>query len=93
MRETIIGSQGLRYLLVGGGRCEAKGDERVKSELGLNRPRVRRVGGDLSNDRRVVTCRVREARSWGMGIRIVLKRLSPAERSAVEFGLPDHVGL
>lgn len=28
-----------------------------------------------------------------MGIRIVLKRLSPAERSTVKFGLPDHVGL
>ena len=72
MRETIIGSQRLGYLL-GGGRRKAEGDERVQPELGLNRPRVRGVGGDLSNDCRVMVRRVGEAGSWGMGIRIALK--------------------
>lgn len=93
MRETIIRSQRLGYLLVGGCRCEAEGDERVQAELGLNRPRVRGMRGDLSNGRGVVARRIGEAGSWGMGIRIALERLSAAERSAVMFGLPDHVGL
>ena len=93
MRETIIGSQRLGYLLVCGCRREAEGDKRVQPELGLDRPRVRGVGGDLSNGSRVVARRVGEARSWGVGIWIALKRLSPTERPAVEFGLPGNVGL
>jgi len=93
VRETIIGSKRLGYLLVGGCRREAEGDERVQPELGLNGPWVRGVGGDLSNSCRVVARRVGEAGSWRMGIRVALKRLSPAERSAVEFRLPGYVGL
>lgn len=93
MRETIIGSQRLRYLLVSGCCSKPEGDERLQPELGVNRPGIRRVGGKLSDGRRVVTCRVREAGGCGMGIRIALKRLSPAKRSAVQFGLPGYVGL
>lgn len=93
MRETIIGSQGLGYLLMSGCRCEAEGNKRVQPKLGVNRPRVGGVGGDLSNSRRVVARRVGEAGSRGVGIRIALKRLSPAKWSTGQFRLPSYVGL
>jgi hypothetical protein len=93
VRETIIGSKRLGYLLMGGCCREAEGDKRVQPKLGLNGPWVRGMCGDLSNSRRVVARRVGEAGSWRMGIRIALKRLSPAERSAVEFRLPGYVRL
>lgn len=93
MRETIIGSQRLGYLLVSGCRSEAEGDKRVQPELGVNGPGVRGVGGDLSNSRRVVVRGVGEAGSRGVGIRIALKRLSPAKWSTGQFRLSSYVGL
>lgn len=92
MGETIIGSQGLGYLL-GGRRREAEGDKRVQPKLGLNGPRIRGVGGDLCNSRRVMAYGVGEAGSRGMGIRIALKRLSPTEWPGVQFRLTGYVGL
>jgi hypothetical protein len=93
VRETFIGSQGLGYLLVGGCRRKAEGYERVQPKLRLDGPRVRRMSRDLGDSCRVMARRVGEAWGWGMGIRIILERLSPAERSTVEFRLPNYVGL